>query len=268
MTKEIRSTIYMKEDMYDKFRLACNYKFGDKQGKIKKGMIMAIEFFIEVVDEEKALAKTNQQTSTPEPELSGLIAEGVIEKEPKFQNEPTDFTKTLDDSPTLSAQTHDQAETTTEELPEEEIPQEVVEEKSEEIVEEELEQVEEIPMVSQLQPPPDLTQISFSAKEEIVSPQEVVEEEVVEEELVQVKQAKKSYKAEPQVESEGQKIVREAIEKEAEASVALDKGELQTQSEPDQVVEAPQEVVEPEIDNKIVTLAKRLADERRKRNLA
>ena len=268
MTKEIRSTIYMKEDMYDKFRLACNYKFGDKQGKIKKGMIMAIEFFIEVVDEEKALAKTNQQTSTPEPELSGLIAEGVIEKEPKFQNEPTDFTENLDDSPTLSAQTHDQAETPTEELPEEEIPQELTEEKSDEIVEDELEQDEEIPMVSRLEPPPDLTQMSFSAKEEIASPQEVVEEEVVEPELDQVVKAKKSYKAEPEVQSEGQKIVQEAIRKEAEASVALDHGELQTVTELDQVKIPPQQVVEPEVDNKIVTLAKRLADERRKRNLA
>lgn len=268
MVKEIRSTIYMKEDMYDKFRLACNYKFGDKQGKIKKGMIMAIEFFIEVVDEEKALAKTNQQTSTPEPELSGLIAEGVIESDQQLEDEPIDFTKNLDESPTLSAQTQDQAETPTEELLEEEIPQPVVEQNTDEIVEDELDQDEEIPMVSRQEPPPDLTENSFSAKEEIVSPQEVVEEEVVEEELDQVKQAKKSYQAEPQVESEGQKIVQEAIRKEAEASVELDHGELQTMSEPDQVNDPPQEVVEPQTDDKITTLAKRLADERRKRNIA
>lgn len=279
MSKEIRSTIYMKEEMYEKFRTACNYKFGDKQGKIKKGMLMAIDFFIEVVEEEKALAKKNQANSSPEPELTGLIEEGVIESEPTHQDKPIDFTQNFDESPTLSAKSSNQAELEKtfpyEEIPQQPsvvAPQDVVEEKTEENIEEgEFETDERPEMESAFVPQPQgiEPQSSFLAKQESETPQDVVEEEAVSEDLEQDKVAKKSYQQEPQVESEGQRIVREAIEREAEASVALDHDpNLQTVTEKpqlDQDEKPPQDVVEPD---KITNLAKRLAEERRKRNLA
>lgn len=273
MSKEIRSTIYMKEEMYEKFRSACNYKFGDKQGKIKKGMLTAIEFFIEVVNEEKALAKKNQATSTPEPELSGLIEEGVIDSEPTHQDKPIDFTENFDESPTLSAKSSNQAEQE-KTFPYEEIPkqpsvvtQEVAEENIDEIdvppvpLDQDIEP--EVPMVSRQEPPPNLAELSYQAK----VPQQVVEEEIANEELDQVAE---TIVEEVKEQSEGAKIVQDAIEREAEASVALDHDpNLQTVTEKpqlDQDEKPPQEVVEVKPD--VTDLAKRLAEERRKRNLA
>jgi len=52
MTKEVRSTIYLEEDLYKRFREACNKKFGDKQGKIKQGYVLAIGNFANEVLED------------------------------------------------------------------------------------------------------------------------------------------------------------------------------------------------------------------------
>lgn len=49
MEKEIRSTIYLTEDLYLRFRQACTLKFGDKQGKVKQGIVLAITNFCDDV---------------------------------------------------------------------------------------------------------------------------------------------------------------------------------------------------------------------------
>ncbi len=54
MKKEIRSTVYLEEDLYNRFREACNRKFGDKQGKIKQGIVLAVTEF------------TNKELGTPQ----------------------------------------------------------------------------------------------------------------------------------------------------------------------------------------------------------
>lgn len=42
MEKETRSTLYISEQLMIRFREACNKKFGDRQGKIKQGYVLAI----------------------------------------------------------------------------------------------------------------------------------------------------------------------------------------------------------------------------------
>lgn len=49
MEKQIRTTLYIDEQLYDRFRLACTKKIGDKQGKIKQGYVLAITNFCDVV---------------------------------------------------------------------------------------------------------------------------------------------------------------------------------------------------------------------------
>lgn len=39
---EIRTTLYLEEDLFIRFREACTKKNGDKQGKIKLGYVVAI----------------------------------------------------------------------------------------------------------------------------------------------------------------------------------------------------------------------------------
>jgi len=52
----------MEEDLWNRFREACNKKFGDKQGKIKQGYVLALtEFSNSVLD------VVEDSTSTPEP---------------------------------------------------------------------------------------------------------------------------------------------------------------------------------------------------------
>lgn len=56
----------MDEDLSERFREACNKKFGDKQGKIKQGYILAITNFInEVMETPQDVVEDS--TSTPEP---------------------------------------------------------------------------------------------------------------------------------------------------------------------------------------------------------
>lgn len=49
MEKQIRTTLYIDEQLYDRFRLACTKKIGDKQGKIKQGYVLAITNFCDDV---------------------------------------------------------------------------------------------------------------------------------------------------------------------------------------------------------------------------
>ncbi len=42
MEKETRSTLYISEVLMIRFRQACNKMFGDRQGKIKQGYVLAI----------------------------------------------------------------------------------------------------------------------------------------------------------------------------------------------------------------------------------
>jgi len=51
LEKEIRTTLFINEQLSKKFRNACNKKFGDKQGKIKQGYVLAISNFCnEILD--------------------------------------------------------------------------------------------------------------------------------------------------------------------------------------------------------------------------
>ena len=56
MEKEIRTTLFINEQLSKKFRDACNKKFGDKQGKIKQGYVLAISNFCnEILDNSESI---------------------------------------------------------------------------------------------------------------------------------------------------------------------------------------------------------------------
>ena len=56
MEKEIRTTLFINEQLSKKFRDACNKKFGDKQGKIKQGYVLAITNFCnEILDNSESI---------------------------------------------------------------------------------------------------------------------------------------------------------------------------------------------------------------------
>ncbi len=42
MEKQTRTTLYISEQLMIRFREACNKMFGDRQGKIKQGSVLAI----------------------------------------------------------------------------------------------------------------------------------------------------------------------------------------------------------------------------------
>lgn len=119
MTKEIRSTIYLEEDLYNKFREACNKKFGDKQGKIKRGYIFAITNFVNHVSEEVVDIVIEMK---PQPENS---AKKLDEAEIKTQPEPEPEPEIPEPEPEISAKKLDEAEIKT--------PQQVIEESKIEI---------------------------------------------------------------------------------------------------------------------------------------
>lgn len=50
MAKDVRTTLYINEELSKRFRDACNKKFGDRQGKIKQGYVLAITNFCDVVE--------------------------------------------------------------------------------------------------------------------------------------------------------------------------------------------------------------------------
>ena len=132
MTKEIRSTIYLDEDLYKRFREACNKKFGDKQGKIKQGYVLAITNFVnevlqDVVDiviemkpqPEDSAKKLNQAETVPQdvvetPQVVAETPQDVVEEtEPKIKTpqEVIEESRSLVDSPPISATKLDEAET-------------------------------------------------------------------------------------------------------------------------------------------------------------
>jgi len=117
MKKEVRSTIYLEEDLYNRFRQACNKKFGDKQGKIKQGYVLAISNFANDVlqDVDNSAKKLNQaETVTPieEPEIPKEQTEvvetpqEVVEVEQpriKTPQEVIEESRSLVDTPPISA---------------------------------------------------------------------------------------------------------------------------------------------------------------------
>lgn len=80
MIKEVRSTIYLEEDLYKRFREACNKKFGDKQGKIKQGYVLAITNFANQVLEDVVDIVIEMK---PEPEVSAKKLEEAEIKTPQ-----------------------------------------------------------------------------------------------------------------------------------------------------------------------------------------
>jgi len=102
MVNEIRSTIYLEEDLYKRFREACNKKFGDKQGKIKQGYVLAITNFANEVLVE----------SIPKPpNLSDVLAKELEESKTETPQEVVEIPKSIVDTPPISATKLDQAET-------------------------------------------------------------------------------------------------------------------------------------------------------------
>ncbi len=151
MNKEVRSTIYLEEDLYKRFREACNKKFGDKQGKIKQGYVLAISDFanevlgeelvdivIETKEQQVSAKKLNEDDrsvlSEPEPlpEITAtkldeakiktpqqVIEESKIEiktpqqviEESKIPQEPMEQPTTVADNPPVSATIPEEAKT-------------------------------------------------------------------------------------------------------------------------------------------------------------
>jgi len=114
MVNEIRSTIYLEEDLYKRFREACNKKFGDKQGKIKQGYVLAITNFAnEVLQDVDSSAKKLEQAEpivtiqTPKDQTE--VAET---QEPKIKTpqEVIEESRSTSDTPPISATKLEQAE--------------------------------------------------------------------------------------------------------------------------------------------------------------
>jgi len=80
MEKDVRTTLYISEQLSKRFRESCNKMFGDKQGKIKQGYVLAITNFCDQVEQDgKSIPKP--------PNLSDVLAQKLMEdstqKEPK-----------------------------------------------------------------------------------------------------------------------------------------------------------------------------------------
>jgi len=80
MEKDVRTTLYIDELLSKRFREACNKKFGDKQGKIKQGYVLAITNFCDQVEQDG-------RSPPKPPNLSDVLAQKLLEdstqKEPK-----------------------------------------------------------------------------------------------------------------------------------------------------------------------------------------
>jgi len=133
MDKEVRSTIYLEEDLYKRFREACNKKFGDKQGKIKQGYVLAITNFCnqvleEVVDIviemkeqpevsakklEEAKIKTPQEVieESKNNETSLVVAKETPQDVVETPQEVVEIPTSTVDTPPVSATIPEQAET-------------------------------------------------------------------------------------------------------------------------------------------------------------
>ncbi len=76
MEKETRSTLYVSEELMIRFRQACNKMFGDRQGKIKQGYVLAITQWCDKVLNNKFI-----------PEPPDLLAKKLLEDSVKAEAE-------------------------------------------------------------------------------------------------------------------------------------------------------------------------------------
>ena len=133
MIKEVRSTIYLEEDLYKRFREACNKKFGDKQGKIKQGYVLAITNFanqvledvvdivIEMKQEPEVSAKKLEEAEIKTPqqvieeskniETKQVIAPETPQEVAEIPQEVAEIPTSVADTPPISATKQDQAKT-------------------------------------------------------------------------------------------------------------------------------------------------------------
>lgn len=119
MKKEVRSTIYLEEDLYKRFRQACNKKFGDKQGKIKQGYVLAITNFsnevlddlVDIVIEMKPQPDSAKKLNQAEPQVVETPQEVVEVEQPKIKTpqQVIEESRSLADTPPISATKLDQA---------------------------------------------------------------------------------------------------------------------------------------------------------------
>ncbi len=102
MEKETRSTLYISEVLMKRFREACTKMFGDRQGKIKQGYVLAITEWSDKVLNNK---------STPEPPdlLAKKLLEDSIKSEAQasvaIDNDPNLRTITAEDLVQAKAKT-------------------------------------------------------------------------------------------------------------------------------------------------------------------
>lgn len=100
MEKETRSTLYISEVLMIRFRQACNKMFGDRQGKIKQGYVLAItewcdkvlntEFVPEPPDllakkllEDSVKAEAEASVNLDHGEVHTIVAEDDVEAKAK-----------------------------------------------------------------------------------------------------------------------------------------------------------------------------------------
>ncbi len=76
MEKETRSTLYISEVLMLRFRQACNKMFGDRQGKIKQGYVLAITEWCDKVLDSRFV-----------PEPPDLLAKKLLENSVKAEAE-------------------------------------------------------------------------------------------------------------------------------------------------------------------------------------
>ena len=99
MKKEVRSTIYLEEDLYKRFREACNKKFGDKQGKIKQGYVLAISNFANEVLDDVVDIVIEMKPNEPKQDS----AKKLVQAEIKTPQQVIEESRSLVDTPPISA---------------------------------------------------------------------------------------------------------------------------------------------------------------------
>ncbi len=80
MEKETRSTLYISEVLMIRFRQACNKMFGDRQGKIKQGYVLAITEWCDKV-------LNNKFVGEPPDLLAKKLLEDPIKAEPQVDQD-------------------------------------------------------------------------------------------------------------------------------------------------------------------------------------
>lgn len=111
--KEVRSTIYLEEDLYKRFREACNKKFGDKQGKIKQGYVLAITNFanevledvVDIVIEMKPQAKKLEEAVVETPQEVIVSAKKLEEAEIKTPQQVIEESKIIETKQVVAPET-------------------------------------------------------------------------------------------------------------------------------------------------------------------